>query len=183
MASVDIEDAELVERARSGDSEAFSALMLRHERLVYRVVRAFARNREDALDLTQATFLKAFRALGGFRRKASFKTWLLRIAHHEGLNWTRDRRHQSGTDVEEVAPRLAQPAEQERTLLAEERLGRVRRALAGIHGRYRTAIVLRYLDQLPIREIAAVLGTSEAMTKNLLFRGVRRLRRAVEETS
>jgi len=179
-----VEDGELVERARAGEDSAFEELMRRYERLVYRIVDGFARDREEALDLTQAVFLKAFRGLGGFRGEAGFKTWLLRIAHREGLNWSRAAgRRPGGVEIDGEAAALARPAEQEERLLERERRGALGRALAGLHGRYRTAIRLRYLDRMSIREIASVLDTSEAMTKNLLFRGVRSLRRAVEEAS
>ena len=79
-------DEELAGAARAGDSAAFDELMRRHERLVYRLAWSFARDREAALDLTQAAFLKAWRGLEGFRGDSGFKTWLLRIARNEALN-------------------------------------------------------------------------------------------------
>jgi RNA polymerase sigma-70 factor (ECF subfamily) len=180
--SVDRSDEELIEAARRGEAEAFETLMRRHERLVYRVVFGFGRNREDALDLCQAVFLKAFRALASFRSESTFRTWLLRIAHHEGLNRARsERRRGETTELDPDSPALSAPAVQETGLLAREQSGRISRALGALHGRYRTAIVLRYRDGMPIREIADVLDVSETMTKNLLFRGVRQLRRAVVE--
>ena len=178
-------DDELVAAARRGENAAFDALMRRHERLVYEVVAAFGRGphrREDALDLCQTVFLKAFRSLAAFRGESSFRTWLLRIAHHEGLN--RERAHgrrPPGVELDETEPALAAAAEQETSLLERERSGHLARALAGLSGRYRTAIVLRYRDGLAIREIAEVLAVSENLTKNILFRGVRQLRRALVE--
>lgn len=184
-------DEELVERARGSDRAAFEALVARYDRLVFRVVAGAGSGlgREDALDLTQTVFLKAWRALAGFRAESSFKTWLLRIAHHEALNRARAaRRRPEGPALDDLATdagaldaRLSTPAEQESALLERERSGRLARALGALHGRYRTAIVLRYRDGLAIREIADVLDVSETMTKNLLFRGVRQLRRAVAE--
>ena len=182
-------DDELVGRTKGGDRAAFEALVARYDRLVYRVVAGTGAGREDALDLTQTVFLKAWRALPGFRAESTFKTWLLRIAHHEALNRARSRSRNPeprslsamDDDPERLERSLATPPEQESALLARERSGRLARALQALHGRYRTAIVLRYRDGLPIREIADVLDVSETMTKNLLFRGVRQLRRAVAE--
>jgi RNA polymerase sigma-70 factor (ECF subfamily) len=152
--------------------------------LVFRFVWSFCGGREEALDLTQIVFLKAWRALGSFRGEASFRSWLLRIAHHEGLNRVRSAGRRGTTvTLAEESPAFTAPAGQEVELLERERRGRLRRALAGLHERYRQPIELRYFQRLPIREIAGVLGTSEAMTKNLLFRGLRHLRRAVEEAA
>jgi len=177
-------DGELVAAARAGEPAAFDALMRRYERLVYRLAVGFAPAHEDALDLTQEVFLKAFRALDGFRAEASFKTWLLRIAHHEGLNARRTRsRKPPGEELPEGAAEPAQLADQEERMVAADRRGALARALGDLHDRYRTPIVLRYRHGLPIREIAEVLETTEAMTKNLLFRGVRQLRRALVEAS
>jgi len=180
-------DEELAAAAAAGDRGAFDALMRRHERLVFRSVWSFAGSREEALDLTQIVFLKAWRALGSFRGEASFRSWLLRIAHHEGLNRVRGAGRRGTavalTEVGAEGEAFAAPAAQEEELLDRERRGRLRRALAGLHERYRQPLELRYFHRLPIREIAGVLGTSEAMTKNLLFRGLRHLRRAVEEAA
>jgi RNA polymerase sigma-70 factor (ECF subfamily) len=175
-------DEDLVAAVVAGDHAAFDDLMRRYERLVYRLVYRAERGREDALDATQAVFLKAFRGLPSFRRESSFKTWLLRIAHREGLNQARGFRREPPLDeLDSTALRHAQPASQETDLVEAERQGLVRRALATLNGRHRTAVHLRYLDQWSIREIAHVLETSENTTKNILFRGVRSLRRAVEE--
>ena len=174
-------DPELIAAALAGDTGAFDALMRRYEKLVYRVAHGFTHGREDALDLTQISFLKAFRSLDGYRSEAGFKTWLLRIVYHEGLNWNRTRsRRGSESDLAEAEAGLAVDPSQERELVERERRGTIGRALSRIHARYRAAILLRYVDEMPIREIATVLDCSETMTKNLLFRGVRQLRRAVE---
>lgn len=173
-------DDELIAVARQGEPEAFDHLMRRYERLVYRVVAGAVGEREDALDLTQAVFLKAFRSVDTFRGESSFKTWLLRIAYHEAANHQRSAtRRGVAVELEAGAGELTAPPEQEEALLRREGRGRLEQALAALHCRYRTAILLRYQDGLAIRDIAAVLSVSETMTKNLLFRGVRQLRRAV----
>jgi RNA polymerase sigma-70 factor (ECF subfamily) len=181
---MDPTDEELVAAVLSGDLGAFDRLMSRYERLVYRVVQRAGQGREDALDATQTVFLKAYRSLRSFRREASFKTWLLRIAHREGLNLARGRRRIPEREaIDEAAPELARPAAQETELVAAERAGLLRRALATLQGRPRTAIQLHYLDHWSIRDVAHVLEASEGTTKSILFRGVRSLRRAVEELS
>src|SRR5882724_6966259 len=79
-------DAGLVERYLSGDMTAFDELMIRYERQIYRVCYRFVDNREDAMDLAQEVFIKAFEHLGSFRRESSLKTWLYRIAMNHCIN-------------------------------------------------------------------------------------------------
>src|SRR5262250_304298 len=79
-------DAELVERYLAGDMTAFDELMIRYERHIYRVCYRFVENREDAMDLAQEVFIKAFEHLGSFRRESSLKTWLYRIAINHCIN-------------------------------------------------------------------------------------------------
>src|SRR5438093_7812400 len=79
-------DAELVERYLAGDMAAFDELMIRYERPIYRVCYRFVDNRDDAMDLAQEVFIKAFEHLGSFRRESSLKTWLYRIAVNHCLN-------------------------------------------------------------------------------------------------
>jgi len=176
-------DGELVAAAQRGEGDAFDELMRRYERLVYKVAHGFAPERQAALDLTQAVFLKAFRSLDRFRGEASFKTWLLRIAYHEGINESKRAGRRATEELDDAHPQLAAPPPQEDGLLAAERRGALSRALGALHHRYRAAVVLRYREGLAIRDIATVLDCSETMTKNLLHRGVRQLRRAVAEGS
>src|SRR5262250_3501724 len=79
-------DADLVERYLAGDMTAFDELMIRYERQIYRVCYRFVENREDAMDLAQEVFIKAFEHLGSFRRESSLKTWLYRIAVNHCIN-------------------------------------------------------------------------------------------------
>lgn len=176
----DLDDSALIREAVDGGGAAFDELMRRHERLVFTVAFRFCRDRDAALDLTQVVFLKAWRGLGDFRGEASLKTWLLRIAYREASD---ARRRRAPLDIAEPLELGAEPAHaamQEEVVLRRERSGRLRRALDAIHHRYRQAIELRYGHELSIREISAILETSETMTKNLLFRGLERLRRALE---
>jgi len=175
-------ELDLIRRVLAGDHEAFESLMKRYERLVFKVAYSFARDREEALDLTQTVFLKAYRGLDSFRTEADFKTWLLRITYNEGVNWVRKAgREGTREDLESASRHLTSAPRQEDRLVEKEQRGSLRRAMESLNERYRTAIILRYHHGMPIREIAGVLQCSETMTKNILFRGVRNLRRAVAE--
>lgn len=176
-------DAELIDSTLAGRSAAFDELMKRYERIVFKVAYSFCYSREDALDITQSVFLKTYRSLGTFRRDADFKTWVLRIAYNEGIDFVRRRKKlaEETFDVETVQP--AVDAAQERALIERDQTVRLQRGLEKLNTRHRTALVLRYLQGVPIAEIAGVMRCSEGMVKNILFRGVRTLRKAVMENS
>ena len=178
---MDRTDEQLARAILAGDRAAFDVLMRRYERLIYKVVQGFCRNREDALDLTQTVFLKAYRGLAGFRSDASLKTWLLRIAHHEGIDWSRRAARGITEQVDAADASWGQPATQELALVASERQRQLAAGLNTLNRRARTAVVLRYLHRWSIREIAGLLDVSETRTKNILFRGVRSLKKAVAQ--
>ena len=177
-------DEQLVAATLAGDLTAFDALMERYERLVFSLVVSFATDSDEALDLTQEIFLKAYRRLATFDGRGSFKGWLARIAIHEGINSAksagrRRARHEAWHVVRE-APR---PAAQDDRLLARERERQVAAALRALAPRHRLAIELRYLKEMSIREVASVLECSEGVARNILFRGLRKLRRQLAEAS
>ncbi|MCP4200959.1 MAG: sigma-70 family RNA polymerase sigma factor [bacterium] len=169
-------DTELIEATLGGREEAFEMLMKRYERFVYKLAFGFGRSHENALDLSQTIFLKVYRKLSLFQGQSSFRTWLAKVAYHEGLNWRRaNRRHLDGREeLTQVADSGSTP--QDQGVLKEERTRLVLGGLAQLNRRYRTAIELRYFHGMGVREIASVLGCSEGVAKNALFRGIRRLR-------
>ena len=177
-------DKELIDATLKGELEGFDELMRRYERLVYKVAISFVRESENAFDVTQTVFLKAFRALEGFRSEANVKTWLLRITYNESINWLRGggARREQHDPIEDAAEQLAVPASQESELIGRENRARIERAMGRLNERYRLAVVLRYFQGLGIAEISQVLGCSEGVTKNILFRSVRSLREALAET-
>ena len=180
---MDKPDEVLIQETLDSRMGSFDVLMCRYERLVYKVAYSFGLNRENALDITQTVFLKAFHNLKTFRTDASFKTWLLRITYNEGINWTRSTRNRPELhdDLESASAALSNEAGQESGLLLRERRRMIRRGLESLNDRYRTALLLRYVHEMPIREIAGVLQCSENLTKNILFRGVRSLKRALAQ--
>jgi RNA polymerase sigma-70 factor (ECF subfamily) len=175
--NVDDGDRALIDQARAGSTGAFEEIMKRYERLVYVMCFAYAESREDALDLTQNVFVKVYDNLGSFRGSGTFKAWLVRITHNEGLNWVRGRQRRGEHD--ELTPANAPEVEarQEVDLMHNERWSQLRRALLQLNPRQRQAVTLRYLDGTPLREIASTLGCSEGTAKNILFRSLKELRR------
>lgn len=169
-------DAELIESALAGSEEAFDTLMRRYERFVYKLAYGFGRSHDNALDLSQAVFLKVYRKLSLFRADSSFRTWLAKVVYNEGINWSRsNRRHAEGrTELHDV---IASPEPgQDTQVLHRERLRMVLDGLSGLNRRYRAAVELRYFHGMGPREIAEILGCTEGVAKNALFRGLRSLK-------
>ncbi len=175
----------LLARCRAGDLDAFAQVYEQHERHVFRYAYHVLGHSDDADDVKQETFLRAYKALPTFRNDCSLRTWLLRIC----ANLCRDRiksrqRHPEVLYDPVTAPewfgdkgRLVDPhAAAERAHLASV----LRRALGGMPAEQREIIVLRDVEELGYEEIAEVLGCSRASVKLRLFRARRRLKERVE---
>jgi RNA polymerase sigma-70 factor (ECF subfamily) len=173
-------DSAAVERARAGDREAFQGLVEKHSRNVFRLGFRMTGNEEDAEDVVQETFLKAYRSLDRFAGQAEFSTWLHRIAANCAVDLLRRRvprqaqiRAEEGEEVE-LAANGAGP---ERMLLSSEVQGRVARSLEKLSAMERAAFVLRHFEGRPIAEIGKTLGVRTGAAKNCVFRAVAKLRR------
>lgn len=171
-------DEELAAAAVNGDLAAYDLLMQRHEALAFKVAMGFAGNRDGALDIVQAAFLKAFRDLARFRGRSAWRTWLLRIVLNEGHDWRRrDRRAGERQQPIELAALRSTPAPSpEESALHREKRARLLRGLRGLNRRHSLALVLRYFEGLRIPEIAEILGCTEITARNMLSRSLRRLR-------
>ncbi len=166
-----------------GDEEAFDALVRRHERLVLAIVRRYAATPEDARDLAQRTFLRAFEsarrvlARGG-RNALPFRRWLVRVAVNLARNHLRDGRRWTTTALDPLPLAAGGASAPDQLERAEDRL-RVRRAVLRLPRRQREVLTLRIDAELPFAEIAAALGVSENAAKVSFHLAVRRLRELV----
>jgi len=175
-------DAAEVARARRGDEDAFRRLVERYSSLLFRVAYRITGNPQDAEDVVQETFLKAFRRLHQFEERASFGSWVHSIAVHTACDLLRRRRTQptpAAPSAEDADPFDATPAPDplpDRLLQSREVQDHVGRALEHLSRRERAAFVLRHFEQMTTREIAAALGMDEGTAKQSVFRAVRKLR-------
>lgn len=174
-------DAPLVQRARKGDLEAFSALVERYQRPLTARALACLRQVQDADDLVQETFLRAWRGLGSFRDDSRFGPWLFRILR----NLVVDRSRKAWREVEgaeEMVERAADAGPSpEQELMQQDLAARVQQALDAIpEGRQKEIFRLRYQQGLPIAEIAGRLGLHTGTVKVHIFRTSRRLRQRLE---
>ena len=185
-------EAALVLAAKCGDGNAFEVLVRRYQRRALAVVRRFTRIQEDAEDIVQQSFHKAFVHLHKFEGKSSFSTWLTRIAINEALMLLRrDRGHRevSINDLsgsEETAFRLEIPDSRacpESVFLRGERNRILFAAMDKLSPRIRTAIELRELGELSTKEAARVMGISVSAVKARVFHGRRKLHRVLKRES
>jgi RNA polymerase sigma-70 factor (ECF subfamily) len=150
--------------------------MKNYEGLVYRTCFGYTRNRDDALDVTQEVFVKVYEKIASFRGSGSFKGWILRITHNESLNWIRSRARHTEHDELTAANSPEAEARQETDLSRKESRDLIGHALLHLNPRQRKALTLRYFEGMSISEIASLLECTEATTKNILFRSLRKLR-------
>lgn len=171
------DDHALVEQARQGQREAFDELVRRHQRTVYRLCFRFVGTQDDAADLAQEVFVRAYRGLRGFRGHSAFATWLHRIAVNVCLN-----------RVTATAPTLmpldaAMPvadgsADPMTALSREERAAAVRRAVLRLPPKQRATVILRVYHDLSHQQIASILGVSVGAVKANFFHALISLRKA-----
>ncbi|HUI55622.1 MAG TPA: sigma-70 family RNA polymerase sigma factor [Bryobacteraceae bacterium] len=184
-------DGTYVARARSGDSDAFQVLVERHSRSVFRLAFRMTGNEQDAEDIVQESMLRAYKQLGRFDERASFGTWLYRIATNCSLDLVRSRKRRSahqgiGTDgdhVEMEDPVMALPSRDpnpERMALSGEVRDRVTAAMNELSATERSAFVLRHFEGMRIEEVSRVLECQPGAAKHSVFRAVQKLRRALE---
>src|SRR3954466_12014906 len=179
-------DEELVARSQGGDLDSFNQLVLRWERPIYALAYRVIGREEDARDVAQETFLRAFRALAGFKGQAKFSSWLYRIALNLCRDWIRRERRQpvaqapGGVDLIELASEQT-PSETIEDLVARQEISAaVARAMAGLPDEQRTAIILKEYHGLTFQEIADMLDCPLSTVKTRLYQGLTVLRRQLD---
>ena len=180
-------DEELVARSIGGDADSFNELVLRWERPIYALAYRTIGREDDARDVCQETFLRAFRALPGFRGQAKFSSWLYRIALNLCRDWIRRERRTPVVQAPEGRRsawswrRERGPSESIEDLVARKDLSRaVERAMAQLPEEQRTAIVLKEYHGLTFQEIADLQGCPLSTVKTRLYQGLTVLRRDLE---
>src|ERR1700720_3843693 len=185
------EDASLVAAAKARDTRAFELLVERHERKIFLTARRITRNREDAEDVVQQSFQKAFIHLNKFEGKSLFRTWLTRIAINEALMLVRRKRvahevpiEESSTETNSALPPYFRDLapDPEDSCLDREQEQILSAALNKLRPGIRKAIELRDLGELSTGETALVMGLSVAAVKGRVFHGRRKLRETLSQS-
>ena len=180
-------DEELVARSRGGDLDSFNQLVLRWERPIYALAYRVIGREEDARDVAQETFLRAFRALKGFKGQAKFSSWLYRITLNLCRDWIRREKRTpvtptpEGLDIIELAGE-ATPSETIEELVGRRQLGRaVSKAMAMLPEDQRTAIILKEYHGLTFQEIAELLDCPLSTVKTRLYQGLTVVRKQLRQ--
>lgn len=170
-------DLQLVDSARKGDRQAFGKLVERYQRRVYALAFGILRNREDAWDVAQEAFVKAYRNLDRFEGTAAFYTWLYRIAYNLSIDTLREKRRRDNVDLEETR-KVEEALEREgrlptgnpdETAQRKELATVIENAMAKLSEKHRAIIVLREIEGLAYEEMAEVLGISKGTVMSRLF--------------
>ena len=174
-------DLELVGKARGGDVEAFEALVQRHQHRLVHFARLMVSNPSDAEDVAQETLLRAYRSLGQFRGRSTFRTWLYQIATNVARTHLAKRRDRQ--EVQELDGAGDTSGDHRRERASGEHLeqqviahDQLRRALADLPDDWREAVVLRDIEGLDYKEIAELLGIPMGTVESRIFRGRQRLK-------
>ena len=186
-------DARFIERLRQGDTSAFERLVDERSGEIYGLLYRLTESREEARDLTQETFLRAFQNIGSFRGDSDLRTWIYRIAINQARNrwrWWRRRRRDATFSLDStddpgrqslVATLKSETArDPEQDTLAHEREAALRKGLGTLRRVYREAVILRDIEGLAYEEIALALDISIGTVKSRLARGRQELRRKLE---
>ena len=180
----DVLEQHLIQRAQKGDQEAFGALVTEHQRYVYNLALRVLRNEEEALDLAQETFVRAWTALPNFRGQSQFRTWLYRIATNLCYNRLPNLRrslNNLGDDVISEIPGTDLPFDNPaHGFESRELRGYLHKAIDELDENYRLLISLRYQNELSYEEIGTMLNLPLGTVKTGLFRAKEQLRRTLE---
>lgn len=178
---------ELVRGALAGDERAHSEIFQRYRERVFRIAYRFTRDSDDAMDLTQTTFIKAFRSLGSYREESSFATWISRVATNCGIDWVRARKREGQVALDEAqsveseaAPLATTPRPGPAGAALDAELRReLGRALDALSEKHRTVFVLHCVEGMPYQGIADTLGISIGTVMSRLFHARRYLRKSL----
>ena len=178
------EEREIIEKVLSGDTEAFEALVIEHQNKVYSLALRMVGNEEDARDMAQEAFIRAFNSLTGFRGDSKFSVWLYRLTSNICIDFIRSRAKkrtvsmtwtdEDGDDAGELEvpdERFSPEAQLERTLTRES----VRRGLDSLSPQYREILLLREINGLSYDEIGEALGIEPGTVKSRIFRARKKL--------
>lgn len=173
----EITDLELVRRSQSGDTEAFSELVRRHQHIIYNVSYRFMRDTALAEDMAQEAFLKAYRLLKGFRGDCSFSTWMYRVTCSVCLTELSRRKRRGEVELQPKHAGMSAVEPSETTDMPEH----IRRCVGHLSDRYATIITLYYLRGISYEEIAQVMKIPMGTLKTWMFRARKQLRKIVEK--
>lgn len=184
----DQNEARLVKRAKQGDMHAFEELIIQHEKIVYNVALRMMNHSEDAKDISQEVFLKAYRNIGNFDERSQFSTWIYRITANTCIDEMRKRKGRQSFSLEEELEseegsmqwQVADAGETpEESMLREEQKSEILQALESLSPEHKVAVILRDIKGLSYEEIAEILELTLGTVKSRISRGRNQLKQEI----
>ncbi|QHI68913.1 RNA polymerase sigma factor [Tichowtungia aerotolerans] len=183
-------DLDLIRRARLEDTSAYEELVRRYYSKIYGLVYGMVSSREDAEDVTQEVFVKAWKALGHFREQSGFYTWIYRIAVNRAINFRKRRNRRRTVQFEDFDPDIKQAESYKEfsskgSVLRKMNLGefqkKMNEALMTLSDKHRAVVIMHDVQGMPHSEIAEVMGCSEGTARSRLFYARKRLQAELAE--
>ncbi|MBN2000377.1 RNA polymerase sigma factor [candidate division KSB1 bacterium] len=175
------QEAELVQKAQLGDVPAFEELVRLHDSHVLQIALGMVNNIDDARDIYQETFTKAYTHLSSFQYRSSFKTWITKIAVNASLNYRRKKWFRSRLSLEESEmPIKVEKSNPDRSFFNKELGEAINRSLLKLSRKQRAVFTLKHLHGYKIREIAEMLNCSESTIKSDLYRAIEKLQQQLK---
>ncbi len=184
------EDYELVRKAKAGDGRAYDALMEMYHDAVFNIVYRMVHNRQEAEDLTQETFIKAYNSINSFNEEYAFSTWLFKIATNHCIDFFRKRKLQTYSmdqpmqyKEDEIRHQYADNAPTvDREMVADEKSQIIKQAINRLPEKYRMAIILRHHEEKSYEEIAQILNLPLGTVKARIFRAREMLKKILKDS-
>ncbi|MCE2504766.1 MAG: sigma-70 family RNA polymerase sigma factor [Chlorobi bacterium] len=179
---VELDDKELLELYRLGQKERmFNELVGRYQKRIYWVVRRMVKRHEDADDIAQDVFVKAYTALEGFRGDSDIYTWLYRIAVNLSINHLRKQKVRNAVDLDDYLPFLSRDADQDKKMMRRENVSFIEEAMERLPEKQRAVFIMRYYEEMPYEQISSILGTSVGGLKANFHHAVKKVAAYVKE--
>ena len=181
----DLQERDLIRKAKQGDMLAFEELILKHEKIVYNLALRMMNHSEDAMDISQEVFLKAYRSLSNFDERSAFSTWLYRITHNTCIDEIRKRKGKQTYSLEEdlesedgsMQRQVADDGDTpEESLMRKEQKSEILRALDNLSEEHKAAIILRDVKGMSYEEIAEILELTLGTVKSRINRARNQLK-------
>jgi RNA polymerase sigma-70 factor (ECF subfamily) len=173
----DERDSILIREFKQGDEKAFNQLVLRYQKRVYGLTYRLVRNHEDAADLSQEVFVRAYRNLRKFQERSSFYVWLTRIAVNLCINFSRREKFRSFLSIFDISEKPEVSVSPDKDMEKEELRRALDRAVKSLPERQRVTFVLKRYQGLPCKEIAQIMEISEGAAKANYFQAVKKLKK------
>ena len=177
---MDKSDMDLINETITGNLKSYDNLMTRYQDYVYTIAYNFGKTKENALDISQDVFLKVYKKLNTFKENSTFKTWVSKVAYNESVNWSKkNKKFLYQDDVDDKKNELHGSRNPEEEIMVNENKSLLLRCLFELNTKYRLAVVLRYFENMSIKEIATSMKCNEGVVKNMLFRRIQKLKNSL----